>query len=236
MNIESILSYQETDIELRKLEEEVERSEDYKNAIKARSAYNEAKKKSETAEKEAEKITKYFQHYKNATEELLKQAAELEALANEEQDEHGLDVLSEQLDKLYAKLTAAEGDINKISKHAEDVVKVSANAKTVGAKMREEYNTNRIKFEELKNSVEPKMQEIREKLNAIENSAGFDRKLLEKYTALRRDKKLPAFVPLTEDSRCRGCMMELPMNKLTVLKSETITECESCNRIIYYKQ
>lgn len=48
--------------------------------------------------------------------------------------------------------------------------------------------------------------------------------------------KFPAVVRVTEDGYCGGCHVKLPPQTLADLRYGSLTECDSCSRILYDPQ
>ena len=76
-------------------------------------------------------------------------------------------------------------------------------------------------------------EEIEKRLKAIAKDV--EKEFIDKYIALKKDKKIPAFVKF--DSKvhmCSGCNMELSADTLSKLKKQgDWTECPNCGRILF---
>jgi len=228
--IEAILNYQKTDAKLRKLEVEVENSADYKRAAQARDAFNDAKKRAETSEQNAREILQRFETITSAYAESQKKLEEIESSSVAGIDEANAEKLRAQTAKVIGHLQRLEKEIGTLNGYIGDVIKKNDDAHKQGSKLRTVFNESKAKYEALKQSKEPEMAKYRAELEEIAKNT--DKKHLDMYLALRKDKVLPAFVTLSA-GLCGGCVMDLSMNALSKLKTDGMIECEHCRRIIY---
>ena len=88
------------------------------------------------------------------------------------------------------------------------------------------------KFEAKKMEMQPKLTEIETKLKSLEKEISPE--IMAKYKTLRSDGIFPILVPVVNKC-CGGCRMEIPSSTLDKLKTNKVTQCEHCRRVIYNK-
>ena len=86
------------------------------------------------------------------------------------------------------------------------------------------------KYQAAKAAIEPERKAIEDELAKLEKDipAG----LLEKYKTKRKEKVVPAFVPLT-GNRCSYCGMEPPLVETSKLSDGGTIECFTCHKLLY---
>ena len=148
---------------------------------------------------------------------------------NGEEIDHDLtfkDKLSSNLNILDRKITKIAESINTILAEYNKTVKSYNEAK-------EKYKVCKDAYDKEIAEQEPKMKEIQKKLSALAKDV--DSALMEKYNAMRKDKKYPVFVPLLNNNACGHCRMELSASAVAKLNNEGSLTCEHCRCVIYKK-
>lgn len=233
MSIEKMLKYQDADMRLIKLQNELKNSESAKKMF----YYQGEAKKSIDALTSMNDLAKSnmdsFAKYKSKYDEICKQIDEISSEILEENDEKQLEYYSKQLEKLSQSIEDLEKDWSRIKKELSDAGyrfpkeyeqagKFSASSR----KYAEEVNN-------LKKTMSSNANSIMKELNAMEPT--LDKELLDKYKKIRASKR-PVFVPFVKPNTCGGCGMEVAQDVINKLsEGRKIQYCPNCGRIIYNK-
>jgi len=233
MDFKNILEYQKVDGELYALELSLAKSENKKKCIALSNLAKEAQAKSAKLEEKASDVLKEFEEAKKVLAQNTKLAdalsqKDVEKMNGEEID-HDLtfkDKLSSNLNILDRKITKIAESINAILAEYNKTVKSYNEAK-------EKYKVCKDDYDKELAEQEPKMKEIQKRLAALAKDV--DSALMEKYNAMRKDKKYPVFVPLLNNNACGHCRMELSASAVAKLNNEGSLTCEHCRCVIYKK-
>lgn len=233
-NLEKLLEYQKIDIELRKVLDEIERSDDGKKMEQARTEFNNAKVKVTETEKAAENIVAFYNNALAYYEECLKKIDEIAAKMAAAEDLGEQRELASQLEKLRSKLAEIEKNLAERADRTDKVIMSYLDGQDRGKKMRSLYNSLKERFAQLKNSKEPLINELRAKMAAIEKD--IPATLMAQYKAITAEHLYPAFVRAREAERNRYrcfCGLELSQKAKSELLDKGSCRCETCRRLIY---
>lgn len=234
MKLDKILSYQEKDMELRKLEQIIEQSKDFSIAEQAKTKFLNFGNVAKITEKNAMVIYNNYQELEKYITVNAQKIDELEQIITKDLSDENLNKVYEQIKKLQSNLNNIERELVKFPQKIEEITHKNEEARKQGASLRHIFNEAKGRFDALKNETQPKINEYKAKLN--EYAKGIEKDLLQKYVALRKDKVIPAFVKVYDGNRCGGCRMEQSMASIAKLKEKGMIECESCRRIIYMEE
>jgi len=227
-----MLTYQDLDKELNRIEREL-RKNDYfikRKKLKAMQADYE------------DKLTKLDQKALELKNQLAAARALMQKITNfileqnkeitEVESESELNYMSKKLAENMEALASVENDIKRILKEGEEVARnfeaISAELPKIIAgikKCNEE-------FAKATEAAKPRVTEIKQQqaeLRKLINPALFD-----KYKKLSESQIHPVFVPLQDGVRCGGCRMEMPRGVVeSKMQGNGYMVCEHCGRIIY---
>lgn len=234
MSIDKILKYQEADMKLFKLENELKNSEPakkmlfYQNATKT--SYDTLTRLNETAEAAMESIKKNM----SALEEINRQIEEIAGGDLPDLDEKQLDYFAKQLEKLEQRADELEKEISRINKELSDHNAKYKREYEQAGKSSKSYRVYTEEFNNLKKEKAVEAGAIMKELKDMEKDLNIT--LFEKYKKVKANKKRPVFVPFNKPNSCGGCGMEIAsdiIDKLSV--GLRIEECPNCGRLIYSK-
>ena len=231
--VEKILEYQKIEAEILNLEKELLGSKDREKALELQEVRKAQYARLVTLEKTAEKINAA---YKKASDKYAEYMKKLEVLEKELEsvDESKVSVYEKAYKDFFAVANSLEKEIasmytqvQQVNREYEDLMKKSKTD-------RDKYDKYRTAYAKLKTEKEPKINELKIKLEGMKKE--IDEKLYQLYLQKREGKKFPVFVALA-DKKCGGCRMEISASKLTSMKSNNygLIECENCGRYIYQK-
>lgn len=231
MSIEKMLKYQETDMRLIKLENELKNSECAKKMI----AFQSATKKSfdtltsmnDLAKNNMDTIVKYKTRY----DDIIKQIDEISNEIVKESDDKQLEYYAKQLEKLFQSLEDMEKEIARTGKDLSDAGYRYGKEYEQAGKSSAGFRRYTEEFNKMKKEKAVEANDIIKELKNMEVT--LDRELLDKYKKIRASKR-PVFVPFHKPNICGGCGMEVAQDVINKLgEGRKIQECPNCGRIIY---
>lgn len=229
--LEKLLAYQKLDIKLKKLDDEIKQSDEFKSMRVNKSRYAESKAVSEDSEVMAERVVKEFSDVTDILEKTAKQMQALvEALESGDLDEQRENETALQLKNMlnnYDEL-AKRAEALKVSaeKAVDKYKKAAATAKTA----KEQYASAKAKVEEKKRAKKAEIDALEAEKAAARSAV--DPEVLKRYESVTAEGKYPALVPLMNES-CGGCGMMMSQSTKTDLDKNDYCICESCHRMIY---
>ena len=233
MSIDKMLKYQETDMRLIKLENELKNSECAKKMIyfqsETKKSFDTLTSMNDLAKSNMDSITKLKSKY----DEICKQVEEISGEVLQESDEKQLDYYSKQLEKLYQSIDDMEREWSRTRKELADAGYKYGKEYEQAAKSSAGYRKYTEEFNNLKKEKSVDASAIMKELKTME--VDLDRELLDKYKKIRASKR-PVFVQFHKPNICGGCGMEVAQDVINKLgEGRKIQECPNCGRIIYNK-
>ena len=224
--MQEILKYQELDLKLKKLENELNSSTNKKSAGEMQQYLRDGQTRLVKLEETAKVLV---EQYQKATALYNDFVNKLEALAKEveggvkENIEAVLKKFSADAEKLDNHIINLANKIAAVNKEFESLMN---NAK----KARNNLEIYKANFAKEKAKYDPEIEKLKKELEVQKKKV--NQALLQKYLVKAEGKNVAILVPET-NGRCGGCRMEISGVKLSTLKSKGMIECENCGRIIY---
>lgn len=222
---EDILKHQKKDLELIRLQRELETLPSKKVVSDMVALVKELQGTSVSLEKQAGVLKK---SYDDCVKELAMLNEKLDSFDDSVDMKTGIATLT----KINNVIINLQNKISKLQNKIKDILKQfdSAKKKVVMAKQ---------KHKQAKEEVEKKETELNVKIESIkkelsEERKHIDSKLLAKYDELKADNVMPVFVYMIENS-CGGCRIGLSAKMLETIKGANHVECDHCRRIIINK-
>lgn len=232
--LEKVLEYQKVDIELRKVLDEIERSDYNKKLEQARTEFNNAKVTVTETEKAAEQIVSFYNNAVSFMEECDKRIDEIAAKMEKTEDIEAQRELAEQLEKIREKLTELEKKLGERNDRSDKLIGAYRDGQERGKKMRNVFNSVKEKLQQFKQEKEPEIRKLRARLDAIRPE--IPPATMELYNAITAERCYPAFVPAREAERNHYrcfCGLELSQKAQSELTEKGQCRCETCRRLIY---
>lgn len=218
-------------MELKKIQRSINVSEEKEVMNKMINYVKEAQNVSNAIESRANKLVNdYFQLKKNYDNN-AKQVEKLIATLPDNEEE--LKKAYALINTLSSELFMIERNLNIVITKAKECLKEFETTKNNVIKARSKHKTSKENYEKLVKDAEPKINEIKAQMKALEKSV--TPSLMEKYKQMKNDNIFPVFVPLLDGKSCYGCRMEIASSKLNKLSSEPFIACEHCGRLIVKK-
>lgn len=233
-NLDKLLEYQKIDIELRKVLDEVERSDDGKKLEQAKTEFNNAKNTVTETEKAAESIVSFYNNALAFMTESDKRIEEIAAKMESTEDLEEQRALAEELEKLSAKTAEIEKRLGERNDRTDKVILAYLDGQERGKKMRSVFNNIKERLNKFRQEKEPKINELKAKLDAIRPAIPAD--IMEIYDKITAERKYPAFVQAREAERNHYrcfCGLELSQKTQSELLEKGNCRCETCRRLIY---
>lgn len=240
MKFDAVLKYQETNIKLRKIYDEIEKSDLGKSLERARAEFNNAKARVDECEKNAEVLVNLVNNGERLYEEGIKAFEEISAqLDGAETDEVRATCIA-RLDAIRKKLGEIEKKLSEVKPRADKTIKEYRAGQETGKRMRGEYAKAKEALEQLRKQKEPAIAQLKKTLADLKTQ--IDPKLMEQYNALVAEGKYVAFVEVALPDKanaavfCRGCGIELSQKLKSELADAGWCRCERCRRVNFVKQ
>lgn len=230
--MEKLLEYQKLDTQLFRLQMDMNKNENRKEAQSMASVVRDAQSHILSLEKLAKNLCDDI--------EKLKEVQNKGVSLVEKYSKQSTQNLSEQeLVDLKAKIKQASKQLNELEKRllsneqkSKQAIIDFNNTRKKATHARACHQEAKAKFDEFCATKEPEINELKSKMQELEKVINPD--LIGKYKAKKQEKIFPVIVPLVEN-RCGGCRMELPKGAVDVIKEKGKLECPSCRRLIYIK-
>ena len=232
---EKLLEYQKIDIELRKVLDEIERSDDSKKLEQARNEFNSAKSAVGESEKQAESIVAYYNSALTLYEDCVKQIDELSAKMAATEDIEAQREIAARLEKVKETLIDTERKLVERIERGDKVIMTYLDSNERGKKMRAVYAQIKERLDAMRKEREPKINELRSKLDALRSQ--IDPEAMELYKNITAERKYPAFVAAIPSSDKKGyrcfCGISLSQKAQSDLLAKGQCRCETCRRLIF---
>lgn len=235
-DLDKILEYQKTDIELKKILDLIDKSEDGKRMDAAKAEFNAAKSTVMNCETQAQVLVELQENLAMQRDALIEEAEKLILIVENNEDDDEIDGYIEQLEEMKKKLADTEKKVTDLKAKTEKVINDYKEANENGRKQKQAFIAAKEKHEKLKADYNKQIDELNGKLNAM--AKGIDKETLEKYQSVVSEGKYPAFVEAYYDVgadmySCRGCGIQLSQKNKSSLLENGVCRCETCRRIIY---
>ena len=228
--LQAILSYQEVDKKLYKLERDLAGCEERKEYVKYKKFLETAPEKLDSLEvkaaslkAEADSLTAKFEQLA----ETLKDFDHLDELVTGGADisfyQKKAQAKVEQIKKLKADLSILSTSIKEVDAEYQKLKK-----QVIAAQ--KQYAEASEKYKEVKASRNEERVALEKELAAI--AKGVSEEVMQKYQTKRKEKLFPVVGELI-GSRCPFCSMEPPIAARNKLTGGGTIECDNCHRIIF---
>lgn len=234
--IEQLLQYQSVDTKLREIETEIAQSEERKKAVSAQKFLNSVNDNIALLEKRAEELANKYNEslalYKRLGDE-IKEYDEVDETDDIEQ----LGYVKRKAQELNDEIENLANGIEQISREISAVLKEFTQLKSKTKEAKSQYIEFVPKYNALKASKEEEMKKIKAELAKIEKQ--IPPAEMELYKTKRKDKIFPILYSVQvfgKKPHCSRCGTEFPMACFDSLKKGSLVECDSCHRLVYYKE
>ncbi len=229
--IEKLLEYQTIDANLKNIENDLKKSDEFKKyaqAVKFLKTVSDSKAQIEAKAAALLSGIKVLEEKLNKLDENKNDFIGLDDV----DDEETLIFLKKKSQELSRQYASLEGEIDKLSKDMQELTvqykKLMASTKLM-LSQQEEYKK---RYEDLSKEKDAEKEQIKKQLAVI--AKDIPAEYLNKYKEKRKDPKFPIVYEVI-GKHCGACGTELSQLELSRLKNEKIIECENCRRLIFTK-
>ena len=231
MNLDKLLEYQAEDLKLRKIEEEVKASEEYKKYAQASRFMRGAQEKLDALERRTGELKALLDDLNRRDEEITGEIAEYNDL--EDMIEGGGDIgyYERSVRALADRLRAVKAELNKLMGEIKAAGEEYKSFRQQTIAMQKQGKEFKEKYEALRATRAGEFGAIKKTLDTI--AKDIPAPILEQYAAKSKEKIFPIFVPLTGG----GCVcgMSFSLAQQSTLSGGKMIECEHCRRLVYNK-
>lgn len=234
--IEQLLQYQNVDTKLREIETEISQSEERKKAVSAQKFLNSVNDSIALLEKRAEELTNKYNESVALYKRLGDEIKEYDDV-DETDDIEQLGYVKRKAQELNDEIENLANGIEQISREISVVLKEFTQLKAKTKEAKSQYSEFVPKYNALKASKEEEMKKIKAELAKIEKQIPPEE--MELYKTKRKDKIFPVLYAVQvfgKKPHCSRCGTEFPMACFDSLKKGSLVECDSCHRLVYYKE
>lgn len=230
--LNSMLTYQETDRKLLKIEKEVNATEEKKNYSKARKFLKNAQATLDGYERKAVSLTEEYNDLENRFKKAADQLKEFTEIDYSELEENEEEVaylkknalaLADSIKNMKKNLQALKEQMATMTQEYEKLKKQTI-------VMQKQYKEYKEKYDELVKGKEAEIKEIKTALETL--GKDIPAEVLERYTNKRKEGVWPVLCALNGD-RCSVCSMDIPKAAISKLTEAGVIECENCHRLVY---
>ena len=234
--IEQLLQYQSVDAKLREIETEISQSEERKKAVSAQKFLNSVNDNITLLEKKAEELANKYNESVALYKRLGDEKKEYDGV-DETDDPEQLGYVKRKAQELNDEIEKLANGIEQISREISAVLKEFTQLKSKTKEAKSQYSEFVPKYNALKASKEEDMKKIKAELVKIEKQIPPEE--MDLYKAKRKDKIFPVLYSVQvfgKKPHCSRCGTEFPMACFDSLKKGSLVECDSCHRLVYYKE
>lgn len=229
---QEMLTYQQLDGELNRIERELRKSEVFIQRRRYKAASQEceetiAKLDARAAELKTQ-LAAAQQTVKQISEVIEEHSKEMDTL----QDVDELNYMNKKLNEQFAELNNVEKEIKRILREGEEISKTFEETSAKLPRLVAGYNKYNDEFNKAAAEIKPRVNQIRAQQAELRKS--IDDHIFDIYKKVADGGLYPVFVPLEEGTRCGGCRMEMPKAAVDAqFAGKPYMRCEHCGRIIF---
>lgn len=234
--IDQLLEYQNIDSKLREIETEISQSEERKKAVSAQNFLKSVNDNIALLEKRAEELAGKYNESLSMYKKLDDETKEYDDVDNID-DVEQLGYIRKKAQELNDEIENLANGIEQISREIAAVLKEFSQLKAKTKEAKTQYSEYVPKYNALKASKEDEIKNIKAELSKIEKQ--ISKEDMELYKAKRKDKIFPILYSVQvfgKKPHCSRCGTEFPMACFESLKKGSLVECDSCHRLVYYKE
>ena len=231
-NLQAILTYQEIDTRLYKLERELAGCDERKEYVKLKKFLETAPEKLDALEANATALKAEATALANKFAQLEENLKEFEHL--DELVDGGADIAfyKKKAQSIVEQMRRLKADLNNMTDAIKETDAEYQKLKKQVIAVQKQYPEASEKYKAVKASREAERKEIEAELAKI--VADVPENMWEIYKTKRKERVFPVVGELT-GNRCPFCSMEPPLAARNKLTGGATIECDNCHRIIFSK-
>lgn len=232
---QEMLTYQQLDGELNRIERDLRKNENFVKRRQFKAASQECEETISRLDARAadlkNQLAQAQQTVKKITEVIDEHSREIGSL----QDVDELNYMNKKLNEQINELSVVEKEIRRIVHEAEDISQAFDEASAKLPKLIAGFRKYDEEFNKIAAEVKPRVAEIRARQAELQKS--IDENIFNVYKKASDGGLYPVFVPLENGTRCGGCRMEMPKAAVDAqFANKSWMRCEHCGRIIFKQE
>ncbi len=228
--ISQLLSYQQKDSELLKIEQEISGSEERKKYAQTKSYLNKASEKLDKLEAQSQGILTHLDALHKRYAEISETLKDFDHLDDLVEGGADLAFYQRNLIQLIDKIKALKAEIAAVTASAKETTEEYQAMRKKVIAAQKQYPELYAAFQEFKKSKQEQADAISKELESL--AQGIDPEVLRKYQAKRSERIFPIICEIKMD-RCSKCGIELSIADKDKVSAGKVVECENCHRILY---
>lgn len=229
--IEKLLEYQAIDANLKNIENDLKKSEEFKKYAQAVKFLKTVSESKAQIEAKASALLAGIKVLEEKLAKLDENKSEFVGLEDLE-DVETVTFLKKKSNELAKQYASLECEIDKLSKDMTELTVQYKKLMSTTKLMLAQQDEYKQKYEDLAKEKEAEKEGYKQQLAVI--AKDIPAEFLNRYKEKRKDPKFPIVYEI-EGKHCPACGTELSQLELSRLKSEKIIECENCRRLIFCK-
>ncbi len=229
--LEMLLRYQETDMQLLRVEREINASEERKRLSRVRNFIQKAPERLDVMEEKAFGLHVTLDKLRYNYARICGELDELEKGAGDALDEQSIAYYQKKTEGVLHNLATIRNEIHKLEKTIEQSKKEYDEMKKMTIQMQKtEYPAAKAEYDKKYKEKENEIKKIRADMAEI--AKDIPHGYVEKYNTKRKEKVLPVLFDIKGNNMC-FCNGDLSQTELFDLDKKGIAECAHCGRLIY---
>lgn len=233
--LDSLWEYQNTELELAKLNKE----------MKSSPAYQKRSKLYKLLVEQQEIINGYEAEISGHTEQIASMETQLSGLMHDYELENSeLEIMQndaestaeeltearKSIEKLVGKINALNKELSKLLAWCDETSEAITKTYSKAGRAKKDYDAIRTVCDAEKDSFQPKIEALQKEL--AEKKAKIPPELMKRYEAIRKNHATP--VAKVINGQCGGCYMMLSsVAERRVAAGNAIVQCENCGRLLF---
>lgn len=232
--MDKLLIYQELDGKLRKIDKQLNDSEDKKKGRQLNAFLKEAEDSLRKMEERSRELNQLLSNLNQSYTEKEQTISEYEKSVDKSIDLDEVNYLSKKMSDLAKSISVLDRQAHDVTKEIEDLSAKYENYRSKVPTAQKQYRECRERYDVLVKQRMPEIMQIKAELSKMEKT--LNPELLEKFKRLKSQGVYPPFVPLIGNNQCGGCQMDNPTGLVSAIDSKGYIVCENCHRVIYKKE
>ncbi len=227
-----MLTYQQLDGELNRIERDLRKNENFIKRRQYKAAMQECEETLARLEARAVELKTQLAAAQQAVQRISEVIDEHTREVGTLEDEDELNYMNKKLNEQLAELANVEKDVKRILHEGEEIAKTFDEVSAKLPRLVSGYRKCDEEFNRAAAEVKPRVNEIRAQQAELRKS--IDDNLFNVYKKVADGGVYPVFVPLEDGTRCGGCRMEMPKAAVDAqFAGKPYMRCEHCGRIIF---
>ncbi len=232
---QEMLTYQQLDGELNRIERELKKNENFVKRRQYKAASQECEESIARLDARASELKIQLAQAQQTVQKITEVIEEHSKEIGNLQDVDELNYMNKKLNEQISELNNADKEIRRILREGEEIAQAFEEASAKLPRLVAGYRKSDEEFNKAAADVKPRVAEIRARQAELKKA--IDENIFNIYKKVADGGLYPVFVPLEDGTRCGGCRMEMPKAAVDAqFAGKPYMRCEHCGRIIFKKE